>query len=204
MSASTFFDRAFDQSPVMAILRGFDPRETVALCHRAWDAGIRVVEVPVQTRDAMPSLRAALDAGRDRAMPVGAGTVLYPEQVTELTGLGVAFAVSPGFDGEVSAACAAADLPHLPGVATASEISRALRAGSIWQKAFPARDLGPAWVSAQRAPFPAVRFVATGGVDAHNARTFLDAGCRVVAVGSALSDPHQLDLLAQLAPRAAS
>jgi 2-dehydro-3-deoxyphosphogluconate aldolase/(4S)-4-hydroxy-2-oxoglutarate aldolase len=198
MNATTFFDRAFDQTPVMAILRGFDPARTVALCQRAWDAGIRVVEVPVQTRDAMSSLHAALDAGRDRGMPVGAGTVLYPEQVAELAGLGVAFAVSPGFDRDVSDACATAGLPHLPGVATASEISRALRAGSVWQKAFPARELGPAWVSAQQAPFPGVKFVATGGVDAHNARTFLDAGCRVVAVGSALSDPHQLELLARL------
>jgi 2-dehydro-3-deoxyphosphogluconate aldolase/(4S)-4-hydroxy-2-oxoglutarate aldolase len=89
-------------------------------------------------------------------------------------------------------------MPHLPGVATASEIQRALAAGFVWLKAFPATALGPAWFRAMRGPFPTVRLVATGGIDAHNAQEYLSAGALVVAVGSALSDPAQVDLLASL------
>jgi len=199
--STTFFDRLFADRPVMAILRGLAPAQTVALCERAWEAGIDAVEVPVQTPDALPSLRAALAAGRERGRPVGAGTVVSDEQVRLVHEAGVAFTVAPGYDPQVAARCASLGLPHLPGVATASEISQALRAGYTWLKAFPAAQLGTGWVRAQLAPFPGVRFVATGGVDADNAADFLAAGCRVVAVGSALRDPRQLDMLSRLTRR---
>lgn len=55
--------------------------------------------------------------------------------------------------------------------------------------------LGPGWLRAMSGPFPQARFVVTGGIDAHNAGEFLRAGARVVAVGSALEDPAQLELL---------
>jgi 2-dehydro-3-deoxyphosphogluconate aldolase/(4S)-4-hydroxy-2-oxoglutarate aldolase len=194
--STPFFDRMFARQSVMAILRGMPPAETVALCGRAWDIGLDVVEVPIQTEDALPSLRAAVEAGRDRGLEVGAGTVVTIGQVHAARDAGAAFTVAPGLDEEVLRACHELGLPHLPGVATATEISRANRAGLRWLKAFPAAELGPSWVKAQLAPFPGTRFVATGGIDARNARTFLDAGARVVAVGSALNDPEQIELLA--------
>jgi len=199
--ATTFFNDLFVDQPVMAILRGMPPAQTVALCERAWDTGIDVVEVPVQTPDALPSLRAAIDAGRDRARPVGAGTIVTPEQARTVYEAGAVFTVAPGYDPEVAAECAALGLAHLPGVATSSEIGQAFRTGHTWLKAFPASELGTGWIRAQLAPFPAVRFVATGGIDADNAGDFLAAGCRVVAVGAALQDPRQLDLLAGLTTR---
>lgn len=94
---------------------------------------------------------------------------------------------------------AAHGIPILPGVATASEIQLALRLGLTWVKAFPAAWLGPQWFTLMRGPFPQVDFVATGGLDADNARDFLSAGVRVIAVGSALEDEGQLDRLAGLA-----
>ncbi|WP_235432044.1 thiamine phosphate synthase [Nocardiopsis sp. RV163] len=62
----------------------------------------------------------------------------------------------------------------------------------------PATSLGSAWLRAVQGPFPDVRIVATGGMDARNAREYLDAGARMVAVGSALADPEQIPLLAEL------
>jgi 2-dehydro-3-deoxyphosphogluconate aldolase/(4S)-4-hydroxy-2-oxoglutarate aldolase len=199
--STTFFDDLFATQPVMAILRGFDPAQTVALCERAWDSGIDVVEVPVQSEDALPSLHAAIAAGRDRGRPVGAGTIVTMGQARRVYEAGAVFTVAPGYDPQVAAECAALGLAHLPGVATSSEIGQALRAGYSWLKAFPASELGSGWIRAQLAPFPTVKFVATGGVDADNAGDFLAAGCRVVAVGSALQDPRQLDLLAGLTDR---
>jgi 2-dehydro-3-deoxyphosphogluconate aldolase/(4S)-4-hydroxy-2-oxoglutarate aldolase len=49
-----------------------------------------------------------------------------------------------------------------------------------------------------RAPYPAARFVATGGVTLDNARDFLDAGAAAVSLGSALTDPARLDALTGL------
>jgi 2-dehydro-3-deoxyphosphogluconate aldolase/(4S)-4-hydroxy-2-oxoglutarate aldolase len=188
----------FGDSRIMAILRGLPERETVELASRAWDLGIRLVEVPVQTPDALPSLRAAVAAGRERGLPVGAGTVISLEQVREVAASGAAFTVAPGFDPAVATASAGMGLPHLPGVATPSEIQQALRHGLTWLKAFPASALGTAWFTAMRGPFPQIKLVATGGLDARTAPEYLDAGARVVAVGSALADPAQVDLLSKL------
>ncbi|CAL9571206.1 KHG_KDPG aldolase [Streptomyces sp. enrichment culture] len=195
---STFFDEAFAGAPVMGIFRGYDPEATVELCGRAWDLGIRMVEVPVQDPSACPSLRAAVAAGAERGLPVGAGSVLSAAQVREVAVAGAAFAVSPGMLPEVAGACGEHGLPYLPGVASATEIAQALALGLGWLKVFPAAQLTPGWVRAQLAPFPDVSLVATGGVDAYNAQDFLAAGCRAVGVGSALEDGAQLEQLADL------
>ncbi|RQW97201.1 bifunctional 4-hydroxy-2-oxoglutarate aldolase/2-dehydro-3-deoxy-phosphogluconate aldolase [Micromonospora inaquosa] len=192
------FDHIFGGARVMAILRGLPVAETVRLAERAWDLGIDVVEVPVATADAVPALRAAVEAGAERDRIVGAGTVLDIEQVAAAADAGARFTVAPGLDLAVADAAAARGLPHLPGVATPTEAQQALRHGLTWLKAFPAISLGPAWFKAVAGPLPQLRFVATGGLDASNAGAFLQAGVRVVAVGSALSDPTQLDRLAEL------
>ncbi|MCF0092689.1 bifunctional 4-hydroxy-2-oxoglutarate aldolase/2-dehydro-3-deoxy-phosphogluconate aldolase [Micromonospora sp. MH99] len=192
------FAHIFGGARVMAILRGLPVAETVRLAERAWDLGILVVEVPVATPDAVPALRAAVEAGAARGRIVGAGTVLDAEQVAAAADAGAAFTVAPGLDLTVADAAAARGLPHLPGVATPTEAQQALRHGLTWLKAFPAISLGPAWFRAMAGPLPQLRFVATGGLDAGNAAAFLDAGVRVAAVGSALSDPTQLDQLAKL------
>jgi 2-dehydro-3-deoxyphosphogluconate aldolase / (4S)-4-hydroxy-2-oxoglutarate aldolase len=194
------FDQVFGTARVMAILRGLPVAETVRLAGRAWDLGIDVVEVPVATADAVPALRAAVEAGGERGRIVGA--VLDMEQVAAAADAGAAFTVAPGLDLAVADAAAARGLPHLPGVATPTEAQQALRHGLTWLKAFPAISLGPAWFQAVAGPLPQLRFVATGGLDAGNAGSFLDAGVRVVAVGSALADPDQLDRLSELVTRA--
>ncbi|SCF09002.1 2-keto-3-deoxy-phosphogluconate aldolase [Micromonospora coriariae] len=199
---TTDFDDVFGTARVMAILRGLPVAETVRLAGRAWDLGIDVVEVPVATADAVPALRAAVEAGAERGRIVGAGTVLDVEQVAAAADAGAAFTVAPGLDLAVADAAAARGLPHLPGVATPTEAQQALRHGLTWLKAFPAISLGPAWFRAVAGPLPQLRFVATGGLDAGNAGAFLDAGVRVVAVGSALADPDQLDRLSELVTRA--
>ncbi|BCL18045.1 bifunctional 4-hydroxy-2-oxoglutarate aldolase/2-dehydro-3-deoxy-phosphogluconate aldolase [Micromonospora sagamiensis] len=193
------FAPVFGRARVMVILRDLPADETVRLAGRAWDLGIEVVEVPVRTPDALPALRAAVQAGEERDRRVGAGTVYSVEQVRAAADAGAAFTVAPGFDPAVVDAAAGCGLPHLPGVATPTEAQRARDHGLRWLKAFPAVSLGPQWFRAVAGPLPELRFVATGGIDAGNAGDFLAAGVRVVAVGSALADPAQIDRLAELA-----
>lgn len=193
----SYFDELFgERQRVMAILRGMEPARTVELAQRAWELGIHAVEVPIETPAAEPSLRAAIRAGGDR--PVGAGTVVTSDAVRAAAEAGAAFTVAPGLDPEVARASVEAGLPHLPGVASPSEIQHAVRLGLTWLKAFPASVLGTDWFAAMRGPFPAVRLVATGGVNARNASEYLAAGASVVAVGSALEDEAQLSALAEL------
>ncbi|WP_433533555.1 bifunctional 4-hydroxy-2-oxoglutarate aldolase/2-dehydro-3-deoxy-phosphogluconate aldolase [Micromonospora sp. CA-263727] len=189
----------FGAARVMVILRDLPVTETVRLAQQAWKLGIDIVEVPVRTPESVDALRATAQAARERGRIVGAGTVCTVEQVRQAAEAGAAFTVAPGLDLAVADAAAAHGLPHLPGVYTPTEAQRARDHGLRWLKAFPASSLGPQWFKAMAGPFPELRFVATGGVDAHNAGGFLAAGVRVVAVGSALSDPAQLELLAELA-----
>ncbi len=192
-------EELFGSSRVMAILRNRGPAESVRLAETAWDLGIDLVEVPIQVPEALPSLEAVVAAGRERGRPVGAGTIIDLEQLGEAQRVGVAFTVAPGLDTDVVLACEQRGLVHLPGVATASEVQAAVRLGCRWLKAFPADVLGPAWFRGMtKGPFPGCRFVATGGMDARVAPRYLEAGASLVAVGSALEDPSQLEQLAEL------
>lgn len=188
----------FADQPLMAIMRGLDPRATVDLATKAWDLGIELVEVTIQDVEAVPSLQAAIAAGAERGKVVGAGTITSPEQAKLSRKVGAAFTVAPGLDADVVAACHEMGIAHLPGVATATELQSATRLGCEMVKAFPASLLGVGWFQAMRGPFPRARFVATGGIDANNAAEFLSAGAHTVAVGSALKDPVQLDRLAEI------
>ncbi|HET7388146.1 MAG TPA: bifunctional 4-hydroxy-2-oxoglutarate aldolase/2-dehydro-3-deoxy-phosphogluconate aldolase [Nocardioidaceae bacterium] len=196
--STRYFEANIGPKPLIAIFRGKNPEETVQMCRHAWSIGIELVEVPIQGEAGIASFRAARDAAREHGKQVGVGTVLTIDQVRFAVDEGAAFAVSPGLDVDLAQACGERGLPLLPGVATSSEIGSALRLGLVWQKAFPAAQLGPGWITAQLAPFSTVLFVATGGIDASNAAAFLTAGARAVAAGSALSDPEQLAMFEDL------
>ncbi|MBH0130388.1 bifunctional 4-hydroxy-2-oxoglutarate aldolase/2-dehydro-3-deoxy-phosphogluconate aldolase [Salinibacterium sp. NK8237] len=191
-------DQLFDGQPLMAILRGFGVDRSVALARTAWELGIDSVEVPIQSEEDVEALRAVVAAGKELGKAVGAGTVVTLEHVRQAADAGAAFTVSPGFDLDVVRASFEAGMPPLPGVASATEVQTAQAAGLTWVKAFPASLLGTSWFGAMRGPFPAMRFVATGGMDAGNAGEYLTAGAKVVAVGSALADETQLPRLAEL------
>ncbi|WP_340374339.1 bifunctional 4-hydroxy-2-oxoglutarate aldolase/2-dehydro-3-deoxy-phosphogluconate aldolase [Streptomyces sp. SS7] len=142
--------------------------------------GARCAEVTLRTPEAEPVLRAMAAHG---GLAVGAGTVLTPEQAERAVAAGARFVVSPGYDEEVVATCRELGVPVVPGVATATELMRALRAGLDTVKLFPAESLGgPPTLRALAAPFPGMRFVPTGGIDASRMAAYL-ADPAVLAVG---------------------
>lgn len=193
-----WFEMAFTGVPVMAILRGMGAERSVRLSETAWDLGIDSVEVPLQADEDEHALREVIRAAAARGKIVGAGTIITPEQVRRAADAGAAYLVSPGLDPVVVHAAQDAGIAILPGVATPSEVQVAVSLGLTWLKAFPATWLGTGWFRHIHGPFPHVRFVATGGLDASNVEEFLDAGVRVAAVGSALEDASQLERLAAL------
>jgi 2-dehydro-3-deoxyphosphogluconate aldolase / (4S)-4-hydroxy-2-oxoglutarate aldolase len=188
----TYFDTLFDGRRVMAILRGLPPEETVALAEIAWGGGVDLVEVPIGQPGQEKALAAAVEAGAHRGLEVGAGTVVSGAHVRRALDAGAAYTVAPGFDEDVARASQEAGMPHLPGIATASELQRAIRAGCPWVKVFPASSLGPAWFKAMSGPFPNARFVATGGVGVDEVDDYIAAGASVVGIGQALADPAAL------------
>lgn len=199
---NTWLDATLGSCSILAILRGFGVQRTLKLAEAAWDLGVSLVEVPIQSESDIEALRATVAAGRARGMSVGAGTVTDRVTVAEAKSAGAAFTVSPGLSAEIVEASLTAGMPCVPGVATASEIQAATSMGLKWLKAFPAARLTPAWFKDMAGPFPQVKFIATGGVNASQAAAFLKAGASVVALGSALADPQQLQAIVPLLARA--
>ena len=117
------------------------------------------------------------------SIAVGAGTVLSAAQAREAVAAGASFVVSPGLSESVVEACRELGVPVLPGVATATDIMRAIGMGLGVLKFFPAEAMGGLPVlRALAAPFGAVRFVPTGGIDASLAGSYLSHP-QVAAVG---------------------
>lgn len=197
VSGDAFFTAQLASSRVLGIFRGLGRDRTITLCRRAWDLGVTLVEIPVQSDEDLDALSAAVAFGREEGRLVGAGTVTSAQLLREVVAAGAAFSVAPGLDERVAAVAAEVGLPHLPGVATATEVQRALDLGFGWVKVFPAAALGPVWFSAMRGPYPQVHFVATGGVDTSNAAALLEAGASAVALGSAFADVPD-DVIARL------
>jgi 2-dehydro-3-deoxyphosphogluconate aldolase/(4S)-4-hydroxy-2-oxoglutarate aldolase len=139
----------------MIILRGLPSAgAAVEAAHRAWDAGVELVEVPIGQAGDTEILAAVVGAGRVRGKAVGAGTIITADRPLQAQAAGAQYTVAPGFDPAVLARSEKIGMPHLPGVATPSEVQLAWSAGCRWVKVFPAITLGPTWFSAIRGPFP--------------------------------------------------
>lgn len=171
--------------PVVAV-DAIEAAEPLAVALRS--GGLPVVEVTFRT----PAARAALEAmAADPAMLVGAGTVLDIEQVDEAADAGARFVVSPGFDADVVGRSRERGLLPIPGVATATELQAARRAGLGLVKFFPAATIGGvAALRALQAPFPSVRFVPTGGIGAEDVPSYLELPA-VAAVGGSFIVPQR-------------
>jgi 2-dehydro-3-deoxyphosphogluconate aldolase/(4S)-4-hydroxy-2-oxoglutarate aldolase len=123
----------------------------------------------------------------------GAGTVLSVGQAERAMGAGARFIVSPGFDPAVADWCLERNIPALPGVATPTEILMALGRGIDLVKFFPAEALGGVtMLEAVAAPFGNVRFVPTGGINAHNFPAYLRLKAVVACGGSWLASGAML------------
>jgi 2-dehydro-3-deoxyphosphogluconate aldolase/(4S)-4-hydroxy-2-oxoglutarate aldolase len=144
--------------------------------------GIPTAEITLRTPAALDAIRAV--AGRS-GFAVGAGTVTTVAQVEAAVDAGATYLVSPGFDDAVVERAAELGIPFIPGVATATEIQRAVAAGCDRLKLFPAGVAGgPTALKAFAGPFPDVRFLPSGGVSAANAGEYLTLGNVFAVSGS--------------------
>lgn len=157
-----------------------DPELAQPLADALAQGGLPCAEVTFRTARAAEALKVM--AG-DSRLVVGAGTVLTVEQVDAAVEAGATYVVSPGYSREVVRACQQLAIPVIPGVATATEIQMALADGITLVKYFPAEAIGGIGaLSAMAAPFPAVRFIPTGGISPANLENYLAHRC-VAAVG---------------------
>lgn len=191
MSALAAFRAHFATCPLVAIIRGVTPDEAEAIGGALVEAGIRIIEVPLNSPDPLNSIERLARAFGGEAT-IGAGTVLTAQDVRAVADAGGRIIVSPGFDAEVVQATVAAKLVSSPGYFTPSEAFAALKAGAHVLKLFPAEAAPPAVVKAQRAVLPrSVPLVVVGGVTPEKVAAYFKAGADGFGLGGALYRPGQ-------------
>ncbi|HYJ83091.1 MAG TPA: 2-dehydro-3-deoxy-6-phosphogalactonate aldolase [Allosphingosinicella sp.] len=179
------------ECPLVAILRGVTPDEAEAIGGAIFEAGIRIIEVPLNSPDPLDSIGRLARLFGDKAL-VGAGTVLEPGDVGRVRDSGGRIIVSPNSFAPVIEAAAAAGLVSLPGFFTPSEAFAALRSGATGLKLFPAEGASPAVVKAQRAVLPKdVPVLVVGGIGPGTMQPWLEAGAQGFGLGSGLYRPGQ-------------
>jgi 2-dehydro-3-deoxyphosphogalactonate aldolase len=189
MNPSEALKRRLADCPLVAIVRGVTPGEAEAVGAAICDAGIRIVEVPLNSPEPLKSIEIIARSLGDRAL-VGAGTVLDPADVARVRDAGGRIIVSPNTFAPVIEAAAAAGLVSAPGFYTPSEAFEAIRAGAHALKLFPAEAASPAMVKALLAVIPRdIPLLVVGGVRPDGMRPWIEAGAAGFGLGSGLFKP---------------
>jgi 2-dehydro-3-deoxyphosphogalactonate aldolase len=183
------FDTAFTHLPLVAILRGLQPTEAEGIGAALYDAGFRIIEVPLNSPQPFDSIeRLARSLPADAI--IGAGTVLETQAVAQVRDAGGRIIVMPHADLDVIRAAKAAGMVCVPGVATPTEAFAARKAGADALKLFPAELITPAIVRALRAVLPKeLRLLPVGGITPDNMADYRAAGVAGFGLGSALYKP---------------
>ena len=165
--------------PVIPVVVVHDVEQAVPIARALVAGGLPVIELTLRTPVALDAIERI--AAEVPEILVGAGTIVAPEQAKEAASAGAQFLVSPGSTPSLLGAMTDTGLPHLPGVATVSEILTLLEAGYTELKFFPAEAAGGAnYLKSIHSPIPAARFCPTGGITPANAATYLalpNVGC---------------------------
>jgi len=194
-------DDALAECPVVAIVRGVRPDEVLDHAEALFAAGVRGIEVPLNSPDPLDSIRRLAEAYGDR-MVVGAGTVLSPERVEAVAAAGGRIIVAPNTDPQVIRRAAELGLDPAPGFATATEAFTALAAGARHLKLFPAATYGPGHLKQLKAVLPPEAIIwGVGGVGPETMQDWWTAGARAFGLGGEIYRAGQS--LAETAEKAA-
>lgn len=191
MNATKVLDRCFTECPLVAIIRGVTPDEAVAIGEALMEAGIRIIEVPLNSPEPLVSIERLAERFGDKAL-IGAGTVLRVDDVERVRKAGGRLVVSPNMNAGVIRAAVEAGMVSSPGVFTPSEAFAALENGAHALKLFPAEAASPKVVKAIRAVLPReVRLLVVGGVTPETVSGWMDAGANGFGLGGGLYKPGQ-------------
>lgn len=180
---------ALGELPLIAILRGVQPEEAEAVAEALYEAGFRIIEVPLNSPSPLDSIRRIRGALGARAI-IGAGTVLTVEEVRNVQAAGGEVIISPNTDTAVIRATKDAGLISLPAFFTPTEAFTAIRAGADALKLFPAEAAGPGTLKAVKAVLPThMRVFPVGGIEPAVMGLYVAAGAAGFGIGSSLYKP---------------
>jgi 2-dehydro-3-deoxyphosphogluconate aldolase/(4S)-4-hydroxy-2-oxoglutarate aldolase len=168
-----------DIAPVIPVVVVQDAANAVPIAKALVAGGLPIIELTLRTPVALPAIERI--AAEVPEIIVGAGTIVDAAQAKQALAAGAQFLVSPGSTADLRAAMCDTGLPHLPGVATVSEVMTLLEDGYTDMKFFPAEAAGGVpYLRAIHSPVPAARFCPTGGITPTSLAEYLktpNVGC---------------------------
>jgi 2-dehydro-3-deoxyphosphogalactonate aldolase len=189
LNATASFDHALGQCPLIAILRGITPADAVEIGETLFNAGFRVIEVPLNSPQPLATIERLAKHMAGRAV-IGAGTVLAVSDVDDVAAAGGTLIIAPNFNREVIARAIEHDLTVIPGVFTPTETLDALAAGATAVKLFPADMTSPNGLRALISVVPkGSRILPVGGITPESLADWHAAGAAGFGIGSALYTP---------------
>jgi 2-dehydro-3-deoxyphosphogalactonate aldolase len=176
-------------SALVAILRGVVPERVVEIGDVLYEAGIRIIEVPLNSPEPFASIAKLVACSRPD-WTIGAGTVLNLDDVRRTHEAGGRLIVAPNFNADVIRDALRLAMQVLPGIATATEAFAATDAGARQLKLFPAVTYGPRHLQALRAVLPSdVQVFPVGGIESQDIPRWLSVGAAGFGFGSELFRP---------------
>lgn len=175
--------------PLVAILRGLTPNKAHEVGEALFDAGFRLLEVPLNRPGALECI-ATLSRMAPADALVGGGTMLCMADVDGVHAAGGRLLVAPNTDPAVIAWGVTMGMFCAPGVGTATEAFAALAAGAHALKLFPAETWGPGGLKALASVVPpGTRLWPVGGVTPESIPAWRDAGATGFGIGGQLFKP---------------
>ncbi|BFM13264.1 2-dehydro-3-deoxy-6-phosphogalactonate aldolase [Simiduia litorea] len=183
------FQQALNECPIVAIIRGVEPKEVEAVANALLDAGVRIIEVPLNSPSPLASIEKLAKIVEGRGI-CGAGTVTTASAVTDVHNAGGQLIVSPNADASVIEATLQAKMISLPGCITPSDCYVAINAGASYLKMFPIGDLGPTYYRSVMAIIPKhITTLTVGGMHEGNLADYWQLGSRGFGVASNIYAP---------------
>ena len=170
---------------IVAVIRGNSTTSLHPIISAIKVGGISSIEITCTVPNADILIKEVKE--NDEDLLIGAGTVLDSQTARLCIMRGASFIVSPQFSPSVAEICNLYGVPYIPGVASANEITHALKSGCSLLKLFPASQFSPTIIKDFLAPFPNVSFMPTGGISLNNVADWIRAGATVVGVGGILT-----------------
>ena len=183
---------AIRDTGLISILRGIHSTDICDIVERMGQKGVRLVEVTLDTPDALQSIQ-KLSRAFSGKMIIGAGTVLDRETARQAISAGARFILSPTLDTSVIDDCGQNGVLPIPGVFSPSEIASAQKAGAVLVKVFPVSLLGTGYIERMRSLFGNLEILAVGGIDLSNVGDFIASGAIGAGIGSQLAGKDIVD-----------
>jgi 2-dehydro-3-deoxyphosphogluconate aldolase/(4S)-4-hydroxy-2-oxoglutarate aldolase len=176
---------SFKKTPILGILRGAEKKSIEPLVETVIEAGLKTLEITMNTPGAPELIRKAKQVSRGR-LTLGAGTVLTMPDLKSALKSGASFIVMPVLIKDVVKYCLKSKIPVFPGALTPQEIYEAWNSGATMVKVFPAKFFGPEYFREIKGPFNNIELLACGGVTPENMKDYFFSGASAVSFGASV------------------